>query len=84
MRQPKLGCILSKNIFRILFRYRKVYYCYKRYCKSWTNILAMYLQCMFYPGISKFIVAPNKFQAAKIAQEKYREDMGFFPILEDG
>lgn len=69
---------------RILFRYRKVFITATRgTAKSWTNILAMYLQCMFYPGISKFIVAPNKFQAAKIAQENIEKIWEFFPILED-
>lgn len=69
---------------RILFRYRKVFITATRgTAKSWTQILAMYLQCIFFPGISKFICAPGKEQAANIAKENIEKIWEFFPILKN-
>ncbi len=79
----KISLYFYQRVFlRIFFRYRRVFITATRgTAKSWTEILAMYLQCMFYPGISKFIVAPGKQQAAKIAQENIDKIWEFYPIL---
>jgi hypothetical protein len=46
---------------RILMRYKKVYITATRgTAKSFTEILAMYLKCIFYPGTHLFICAPGK------------------------
>ena len=81
----KIELYFYQRIFlRVFFRYRKVFITATRgTAKSWTAILAMYLQCMFYPGISKFICAPGKEQAAKISQENLDKIWEFFPILKD-
>lgn len=83
-KDSKIQLYFYQRIFlRVFFRYRKVFLTATRgTAKSWTEILAMYLQCMFYPGISKFICAPGKEQAAKISQENLDAIWEFFPILE--
>jgi len=72
----------QRILLRIFFRYRRVFVTATRgTAKSFTEILAIYLQCIFYPGIDKFIVAPTKIQAAKISQENIEKIWEFFPIL---
>ena len=74
----------QRILLRIFFRYRKVFITATRgTAKSWTAILAKYLQCMFYPGLYKFIVAPGKQQAAKISRENIERIWDFFPILKN-
>ena len=79
----KITLFFYQRIFlRIFFRYRRVFLTATRgTAKSWTAILAIYLQCMFYPGLNKFICAPGKQQAAKIAQDNIEKIWEFFPIL---
>lgn len=73
----------QRILLRIFFRYRRVFVTATRgTAKSWTSILALYLQCIFRPNLYKFIVAPGKAQAAKIAQENIEKIWEFFPILE--
>ncbi len=81
----KIQLYFYQRIFlRIFFRYRKVFITATRgTAKSWTEILAIYLQCMFFPGISKFICAPGKEQAAKISQENLEKIWEYFPILQE-
>lgn len=80
----KIKLHFYQRIFlRVFFRYRKVFITATRgTAKTWTEILAIYLQCMFYPGIAKFICAPGKEQAAKMSQENLDAILEFFPILE--
>ena len=67
---------------RVLMRYRKVFITATRgTAKSFTEILAMYLKCMFRPGIKLFICAPQKEQAAKIAQDNIEDIWDYYPIL---
>ncbi len=79
----KISLYFYQRIFlRIFFRYRRVFLTATRgTAKSWTAILAIYLQCIFYPGLHKFITAPGKEQASKIAQENIQKIWDFFPIL---
>lgn len=81
----KIRLYFYQRVFlRILFRYRKVFITATRgTAKSWTGMLAMYLQCMFQPSLDKFIVAPTKLQAAKISQENIEKIWEYFPILKD-
>ena len=81
--ETKIKLYFYQRIFlRIFFRYRRVFVTATRgTAKSWTAILAIYLQCMFQPNLYKFIVAPGKQQAAKIAQENIDKIWEFFPIL---
>lgn len=81
----KIELYFYQRIFlRIFFRYRKVFITATRgTAKTWTQILAMYLQCMFYPNVSKFICAAGKEQAAKFSQDNIEAIWDFFPILRD-
>lgn len=81
----KIDLYFYQRVFlRIMFRYRKVFLTATRgTAKSWTEILAIYLQCIFFPGLSKFITAPGKEQAAKISQENIEKIWEYFPILKD-
>lgn len=67
---------------RILMRYRRVFITATRgTAKTFTEILAMYLCCIFRPGIKKFICAPGKQQAAKLAQDNISDIWDYYPIL---
>lgn len=73
----------QRVMLRILFRYKKVYFTFTRgTAKSFTQILALYLKCIMYPGTSLFICAPNKEQASKISSENIEKIWDFFPILQ--
>lgn len=69
---------------RILFRYKKVFITATRgTAKSFTQILALYLKCIMFPGVSLFIAAPGKEQAAKISQENIEKIWEYYPILKN-
>lgn len=69
---------------RIMFRYREVFITATRgTSKSFLQILAKYLQCIFYPGLKTFITAPGREQASKIAQDNIEAIWDFFPILKN-
>ena len=53
----------------------------RAFSKSFISILAMYLMCIFRPGLKCFICAPGKSQSAKIAREKIYELWELFPLL---
>lgn len=72
----------QRLMLRILFRYKKVYFTFTRgTAKSFTQILALYLKCIMFPGTKLFICAPNKEQAAKISQENIENIWNYYPIL---
>ena len=74
----------QRIFLRVFFRYRKVFITATRgTSKTFTEILANYLLCVMRPNIKKFIVAPGKQQASKIAQEKIRDIWKFIPILKN-
>lgn len=74
----------QRMMLRILFRYEKVYFTFTRgTAKSFTQILALYLKCIMYPGTHLFIAAPTKMQAASISQENIEKIWEFFPILKN-
>jgi hypothetical protein len=74
----------QRVMLRVLFRHRKVFFTFTRgTAKSFTQILALYLKCIFFPGTSLFICAPNKEQAAKISKSNIEKIWSYFPILRD-
>jgi len=79
----KIDLYFYQRIFlRIFFRYQKVFITATRgTAKSFTEILAMYLKCIFFPGIQQFICAPGKEQSAKISQENIEKIWEYYPIL---
>lgn len=74
----------QRMMLRILFRYKEVFFTFTRgTAKSFTQILALYLKCVFFPNLSLFIVAPGKEQASKISRENIESIWNFFPLLKD-
>lgn len=69
---------------RILLRYRKVFVTATRgTAKSFTEILALYLRCIFFPGVELFICAPGKEQASNIAKANIEKIWSYFPLLKN-
>jgi len=81
----KIRLFFYQRLFlRIIFRFRRVFIVATRgTSKTYICILAMYLLCIFYPGIKLFICAPGKEQAAKMGQEKLEDIWSHFPILKN-
>jgi hypothetical protein len=72
----------ERIILRALMRYKEVYITAPRAAaKSFLVIFGIFLQCAFLPGTKRFICAPAKTQAAKIAKEKLLEIFDNFPLL---
>lgn len=82
-KDSKFKLFFYQRLFlRICFRYRYVYATFTRaFSKSFLSILALYLKCIFFPGIKLFICSGGKEQAANIAKEKIEEIWELFPIL---
>jgi hypothetical protein len=73
----------QRVMLRILFRYKRVYFTFTRgTAKSFTQILALFLKCVMYPGTQLFICAPGKEQAAKISQANIENIWKFYPVLQ--
>lgn len=74
----------QRMMLRILARNRYVYMTFTRgTAKSFTQILNLFLKCIFYPRAKYFITAPRKEQASKIAKENLDDILTFFPILKN-
>lgn len=72
----------QRIVLRALMRYQDIYITAPRaFSKSFITILALILQCIFMPGTKRFICAPFKTQAAKIATEKIVEIYQHWPLL---
>ena len=67
---------------RALMRFKDVFITAPRaFAKSFTTILALFLQCVFIPGRKVFICANTKQQAAQITKEKIYEIYDHWPLL---
>lgn len=53
----------------------------RAFSKSFLTILALFLQCIFFPGTKRFICLPMKNQGAKVAKEKLTEIFAAWPLL---
>lgn len=72
----------QRIILRALMRYKEIYWTACRATsKTFLSILALFLQCVFMPNTKRFIVAPHKNQAAKVAKEKIIEIYQHWPLL---
>lgn len=72
----------QRLILRIMFRYRVTFFVLARgSSKSFLQILALYLRCIFYPKIKLTITAPQKQMASGISQANIEAIWDFFPIL---
>lgn len=57
----------QRVFLRVAMRYKYVYATFTRaFSKSFLSIMALYLKCIFYPGIKLFISSGTKEQAASI------------------
>lgn len=72
----------QRMLLRILMRYQNVYITMTRgSAKSFTQVLGLYLKCIFRSGGHYFIAAPTKLQAANISQENIERIWDYFPLL---
>lgn len=72
----------QRVMLRVLARNRYVYMTFTRgTAKSFTQIMNLFLKCIFFPRAKYFITAPRKEQASKIAKENLDDILTFFPIL---
>src|SRR5690606_26799250 len=70
----------QRILLRVLMRYQNVYVTMTRgSAKSFTQVLALYLKCIFRSGGHYFIAAPTKMQAANISQENIEKIWDYFP-----
>ena len=72
----------QRIMLRSFMRYKDIYITACRgFSKSFMTILGLFLQCVFFPGGRRFICAPYKEQAARIAKEKIIEIYRIWPLL---
>lgn len=72
----------QRIVLRALMRCKDVFITAPRaFSKSFITILALILQCIFFPGTKRFICAPNKNQSAQIAKEKIIEIYDRWPLI---
>jgi hypothetical protein len=74
----------QRIILRVIFRYRITYFVLARgSSKSFLQILALYLKCIFYPRLKLTITSPQKIMSSQIAQQNLEQIWEFFPILKN-
>lgn len=74
----------QRIILRIIFQYRITYLVFARgSSKSFLQILALYLKCIFYPRLKLTITSPQKIMSSQIAQQNLEQIWEFFPILKN-
>ena len=72
----------QRIFLRACMRYTEHYVTAPRgFAKSFTTMLAIYLLCIFRPGLKAFICAPGKEQGAKIGREKIEDIWNTWPLL---
>jgi hypothetical protein len=74
----------QRVLLRCLLRFYSVYGVFSRgYSKTYTEVLAMFLICMFYPGVELALTAQTKQNAAELLKAKYHEIIKHYPILKN-
>lgn len=72
----------QRIFLRVVMRFKYVFVTFNRaFAKSFLSILALYLKCIFYPGVKLFITAGGKEQATDIAKAKLDEIWDWWPCL---
>ena len=84
--KPERGGInlhLDQRIFlRIVVRFVSVYGVFPRgYGKTFDEVLAGVLCCIFFPGLNNSLSAQTKENAADLLQSKFNEVTKFYPLL---
>ncbi len=74
----------QRVFLRAACRHRYMYATFPRaYSKSFLSVMALMVQCIFYPNSKLFIVSGGKEQSARIAEEKIQELFKFFPFFKE-
>jgi hypothetical protein len=74
----------QRMFLRIVMRYKYVFVTFNRaFAKSFLSILALYLKCIFFPGVKLFVCAGGKEQATDIAKAKIDEIWDWWPCLKN-
>jgi hypothetical protein len=74
----------QRVILRVIFRFRITYFVLARgSSKSFLQILALFLKCIFYPRLKLTITSPQKIMSSQIAQQNLEAIWEFFPILKN-
>lgn len=83
--KPKIKLYFyQRMMLRIIFRYQNTYFTMTRgTAKSYTQILALYLRCVFYPNIKLFLAAPTVKQSASITKKNIEDIWNHFPLLKN-
>lgn len=72
----------QRIFLRAFMRFKEVYITAGRATsKSFTTVLGLQLQCIFFPGTKRFICTPFKQQGAQVGREKLIEIFQHFPLL---
>lgn len=76
--------LYQRMMLRVMFRYRKTFLTYTRgSSKSFTQVLAKYIECILYPNAKIMLTAPQKQMASSIAQANIESIWSFIPLLKD-
>lgn len=80
-----LNLHLDQRIYlRVMLRFTSFYGVFPRgYGKTFDEVLASILACVFFPEISISLSAQTKENAADLLKEKYNEIMRFYPMLKN-
>lgn len=84
--KPEKGGIIlhpdQRTFLRCIVRFVSVYGVFPRgWGKTFDEILAAFLVCMFFPGVDVAITAQTKENAANILEDKYLEIIKYYPML---
>ena len=81
----KMRLDLDQRVFlRALCRFLSTYGVMPRgYGKTLIELMAIYHTCIFYPDITISMTAQTKENASSISEDKHRELMKFFPLLQN-
>lgn len=76
---------LDQRIYlRAMMRFTSFYGVFPRgYAKTFNEVLASILACVFFPEITISLTAQTKENAAELIKDKYNEIMRFYPMLKN-
>ena len=80
-----LNLHLDQRIYlRVMLRFTSFYGVFPRgYGKTFDEVLASMLACIFFPEISISLSAQTKENAADLLKDKYNEILRFYPLLKN-
>ena len=80
-----LNLHLDQRVYlRSMLRFMSFYGVFPRgYAKTFNEVLASILVCIFFPEITISLTAQTKENAADLLKDKYNEIIRFYPMLEN-